>query len=527
MSSSCDLDAFWALGFDLIMAPAEGFSEKSMAHSRLAVLSGHLSVSPAGSSSGIETCTVSVKPLGDLRGSLTVLDNRTGKKIEVEVSEGGTIRATDFKKLTIGGDDKGLKLYDPGYLNTAPVRSSISYIDGDEGILRYRGYPIEELAEKSTYLEVAYLLMYGNLPSQSQLADWEFAVSQHSAAPEGVMDIIQAMPHDAHPMGMLVSAISALSTFHPDANPALRGQDLYNSKSIRDKQIARVLGKVPTIAAAAYLRMAGRPPVLPSSNLSYSENFLFMLDSLGDRSYKPNPRLARVLDVLFILHAEHEMNCSTAAARHLASSGVDVYTALAGATGALYGPLHGGANEAVLRMLNEIGTVDNIPEFIEGVKNRKRKMSGFGHRVYKNYDPRAKVIRNLAEEVFSIVGRDPLIEVAVALERAALSDEYFIKRKLYPNVDFYSGLIYRALGFPTEFFPVLFAIPRMAGYLAHWKESLDDPDTKIMRPQQWYTGVWLRNYTPLNKREASEEADKLGQVAISNATRRRRAGFIG
>lgn len=514
------------LGFDPIMAPVKGFDEKSMAHSRLAVLSGHLSVPPAGSSLGIETSTVSVKPSGNLRGSLTVIDNRTGRKIEVEVSEGGTVRATDFKKLTIGGDDKGLKLYDPGYLNTAPVRSSISYIDGDEGILRYRGYPIEELAEKSTYLEVAYLLMYGNLPSQSQLADWEFNVSQHSAAPEGVLDIIQAMPHDAHPMGMLVSAISALSTFHPDANPALRGQDLYNSKSIRDKQIARVLGKVPTIAAAAYLRMAGRPPVLPSSNLSYSENFLYMLDSLGDRSYKPNPRLARALDVLFILHAEHEMNCSTAAARHLASSGVDVYTALAGATGALYGPLHGGANEAVLRMLNEIGTVDNIPEFIEGVKNRKRKMSGFGHRVYKNYDPRAKVIRNLAEEVFSIVGRDPLIEVAVALERAALSDEYFIKRKLYPNVDFYSGLIYRALGFPTEFFPVLFAIPRMAGYLAHWKESLDDPDTKIMRPQQWYTGVWLRYYTPVNKREASEEADKLGQVAVSNATRRRRAGFI-
>lgn len=517
---------FWGTGFDPVMAPMEGFSEKSMAHSRLAVLSGHLSVPPVGSSLGIETSTVSVKLSGDLRGSLTVIDNRTGKKIEVEVSEGGTVRATDFKKLTVGGDDKGLKIYDPGYLNTAPVRSSISYIDGDEGILRYRGYPIEELAEKSTYLEVAYLLMYGNLPSQSQLADWEFNVSQHSAAPEGVLDIIQAMPHDAHPMGMLVSAISALSTFHPDANPALRGQDLYNSKSIRDKQIARVLGKVPTIAAAAYLRMAGRPPVLPSSNLSYSENFLYMLDSLGDRSYKPNPRLARVLDVLFILHAEHEMNCSTAAARHLASSGVDVYTALAGATGALYGPLHGGANEAVLRMLNEIGTIDNIPEFIEGVKNRKRKMSGFGHRVYKNYDPRAKVIRNLAEEVFSIVGRDPLIEVAVALERAALSDEYFIKRKLYPNVDFYSGLIYRALGFPTEFFPVLFAIPRMAGYLAHWKESLDDPDTKIMRPQQWYTGVWLRHYTPLNKREVSEEADKLGQVAVSNATRRRRAGLI-
>jgi citrate synthase len=293
---------------------------------------------------------------------------------------------------------------------------------------------------------------------------------------------------------------------------------------VRDKQIARILGKAPTIAAAAYLRMAGRPPVLPSSNLSYSENFLYMLDSLGDRSYKPNPRLARVIDVLFILHAEHEMNCSTAAARHLASSGVDVYTALAGAVGALYGPLHGGANEAVLKMLSEIGTVENIPEFIEGVKNRKRKMSGFGHRVYKNYDPRAKVIRKLAEEVFSIVGHDPLIEVAVALEKAALSDEFFIKRKLYPNVDFYSGLIYRAMGFPPEFFTVMFAIPRMAGYLAHWRESLDDPDTKIMRPQQVYTGVWLRHYIPARERTTSSAADKPGQLSSSNATRRRLSG---
>ncbi|KAH7533763.1 hypothetical protein FEM48_Zijuj04G0166200 [Ziziphus jujuba var. spinosa] len=546
------------------------------AQGRLAVLSAHLAAAASieadedDLSSTLQPHCVSaqtfVPPPPDLRGSLTIVDDRTGKKYQVQVSEGGTVKATDLKKITTGKVDKGLKLYDPGYLNTAPVRSSISYIDGDEGILRYRGYPIEELAENSTYLEVAYLLIYvkkfalffrfiyllffffavyGNLPSESQLADWEFAISQHSAVPQGILDIIQSMPHDAHPMGVLVSAMSALSIFHPDANPALRGQDLYKSKQVRDKQIARILGKVPTIAAAAYLRLAGRPPVLPSSNLSYSENFLYMLDSMGNRSYKPNPRLARVLDILFILHAEHEMNCSTSAARHLASSGVDVYTALAGAVGALYGPLHGGANEhnifhymplkdkhifdelilqAVLKMLSEIGTVENIPDFIEGVKNRKRKMSGFGHRVYKNYDPRAKVIRKLAEEVFSIVGRDPLIEVAVALEKAALSDEYFIKRKLYPNVDFYSGLIYRAMGFPPEFFTVLFAIPRMAGYLAHWRESLDDPDTKIMRPQQVYTGVWLRHYMPLKERIVSHEADKLGQVSVSNASRRRLAG---
>ncbi|XP_078438889.1 citrate synthase, glyoxysomal-like [Wolffia australiana] len=506
-------------------------SRKSLVAGRLAVLSAHLAeqdFSCSVFSSALWRSPVSAQVIQPhsvgLGGVLAVVDRRTGKKYEIPVSDEGTIKANDLKKITTGNDDKGIKLYDPGYLNTAPVRSSICYIDGDEGILRYRGYPIEELAESSTFVEVSYLLMYGSLPSQSQLADWEFAIAQHSAVPQGILDIIQAMPHDAHPMGVLVSAMSALSVFHPDANPALRGQDLYKSKQVRDKQIVRILGKAPTIAAAAYLRLAGRPPVLPSSNLSYAENFLYMLDSLGNRAYKPNPRLARVLDILFILHAEHEMNCSTSAARHLASSGVDVYTALSGAVGALYGPLHGGANEAVLKMLNEIGKVENIPEFIEGVKNRKRKMSGFGHRVYKNYDPRAKVIRKLAEEVFSIVGHDPLIEVAVALERAALSDEYFVKRKLYPNVDFYSGLIYRAMGFPTEFFPVLFAIPRMAGYLAHWRESLDDPDTKIMRPQQVYTGVWLRHYMPLRERLPEPEVDRLGQVAVSNATRRRLAG---
>lgn len=504
-----------------------GFDPTTMARGRLAVLTAHLAgVKFDADTVVFEASQVSAqefsKPPIKLDGKLLVIDKRTGKQYEIGISEEGTVNASDLKKITTGEHDKGLKLYDPGYLNTAPVRSKICYIDGDEGILRYRGYPIEELAEKSTFLEVAYLLMYGNLPTQGQLSDWEFTISQHSAVPQGLLDIIKLMPHDAHPMGVLVSAMSALSVFHPDANPALRGQDLYKLEPLRDKQIARILGKAPTIAAAAYLRLAGRPPVLPSSNLSYSENFLYMFDSFGNRSYKPNPRLARVIDILFILHAEHEMNCSTAAARHLASSGVDVYTALAGAVGALYGPLHGGANEAVLKMLSEIETVDNIPDFIEGVKTRKRKLSGFGHRVYKNYDPRAKVIRKMADEVFSIVGRDPLIEVAVALEKAALSDEYFVKRKLYPNVDFYSGLIYRAMGFPPEFFPVLFAIPRMAGYLAHWRESLDDPDTKILRPQQVYTGVWLRDYQPLDERVDSVE--KHLQVSVSNATRRRLAG---
>eukprot|EP00252_Welwitschia_mirabilis_P013522 TRINITY_DN2973_c0_g1_i5.p1 TRINITY_DN2973_c0_g1~~TRINITY_DN2973_c0_g1_i5.p1 ORF type:complete len:410 (+),score=68.81 TRINITY_DN2973_c0_g1_i5:331-1560(+) len=386
---------------------------ESQALQRLAVLNAHLirDEDESESSASVVASATSAQAPSNLSGSLTVIDNRTGKKLQIPISEGGTIKATEFKKLTTGGNDKGLKLYDPGYLNTAPVRSSISYIDGDAGILRYRGYPIEELAERSTHTEVAYLLLYGYLPSRSQLSEWEFAISQHSALPEGLLNSIQAMPHDAHPMGMLVSAISALSTYHPDANPALRGQDLYNSKAVRDKQIVRILGKVPTIAASILLRIKGRAPVMPNGSLSYAENFLYMLDSMGNTSYKPNPKLARVLDVLFILHAEHEMNCSTSAVRHLASSGVDVYTAVAGATGALYGPLHGGANEAVLKMLNEIGTVENIPQFLEDVKKRKRKMSGFGHRVYKNYDPRAKVIRKLADEVFAIIEHDPLIEV--------------------------------------------------------------------------------------------------------------------
>jgi len=460
------------------------------------------------------------------KGKLHVTDDRTGKNYELEIKDGGVVAATDFKKIKAGGDGNGLTLFDPGYINTAPVKSSISYIDGDKGILRYRGYPIEELAEKSTFLETAYLLLYGNLPTTAQLTDWEDAVMRHSAVPEGVYASVETLPHDAHPMGILVGSICALSAYHPDANPAIQGQDLYKSTAVRDKQIVRVLGKVPAMAAAAYHRATGRRASPPVTDLTYAENFLYMLDSMGDRSYRPHPRLARALDIMFILHAEHEMNCSTAAVRHLSSSGVDVYTALAGATGALYGPLHGGANEAVLKMLNEIGSVENIPDFVEGVKNKKRKLSGFGHRVYKNYDPRAKIIKKLADEVFDIVGRDPLVEVAVALEKQALSDDYFIKRKLYPNVDFYSGLIYRAMGFPTEFFPVLFAIPRMAGYLSHWKESLDDPDTKIIRPQQVYIGEWLRDYTPAAQRQkAAPNADKLGPIHTSNATKRRLAAF--
>ncbi|CAH2063631.1 unnamed protein product [Thlaspi arvense] len=471
---------------------------------RVTVLSAHLAVSdPVGLGQVLPAiepwCTsahTSGTPHGSLKGSLTIVDERTGTKYQVPVSEDGTVKSIGLKKITTGKDDKGITLYDPGYLNTAPVRSSISYTDGDEGILRYRGFPIQELAESSTFIEVAYLLMYGNLPCQSELADWESAVSQNSSVPQGVLDIIESMPHDAHPVGVLVSAMSALSLFYPDANPSLMGQDIYKSKQVRDKQIFRILGQAPTIAAAAYLRMAGKPPVLPLENLSYADNCLYMLDSMGNKSYRPNPRLARVLDIIFILHAEHEMNCSTAAARHLASSGVDVYTAVSGAVGAIYGPLHGGAVEAVLKMLSEIGTVENIPEFIQGVKNKKRKVSGFGHRVYKSYDPRAKVVKKLADEVFSIVGKDPLMEVAVALEKAALSDEYFVKRKLYPNVDFYAGLIYRAMGVP----PTFIAVSRMAGYLSHWCESLDDPDTKIMRPQQVYTGVWLRHYEAVIER---------------------------
>ncbi|KND00222.1 citrate (Si)-synthase [Spizellomyces punctatus DAOM BR117] len=432
--------------------------------------------------------------------TLTVLDNRTGKTYEVPIEE-GTIKATDFQKIKEGAGP-GIRIYDPAYQNTAVARSKICEIDGDKGILRYRGYPIEELAEKSNFLEVSYLLIYGELPSKTQYDAWTNQVMRHTFIHTRVQTLMQSFNYDAHPMGMFISSVAAMSTFHPEANPALAGNEIYKKDSrVRNKQILRLMGKVPTVAASCYRHRIGRHFNNPRNDLSYTENFLYMMDYLSEENYKPNPKLAKALDVLFILHADHELNCSTAAMRHIGSSLVDPYSAVAGAASALYGPLHGGANEAVLRMLEEIGSVDNVAPFLEQVKQRKRKLMGFGHRVYKNYDPRAKIIRRIAYEVFDVCGKEPLIEVAIELEKRALSDEFFTSKKLYPNVDFYSGLIYKAMGFPTDFFPVLFAIPRVAGWLAHWVESLEDPDAKIWRPRQVYTGEGKRSYVPLGVRD--------------------------
>lgn len=376
-------------------------------------------------------------------------------------------------------------------------------------------------------LQCAYLLMYGQLPTAHQLRQWEESILSHSQLPLGVVDAIEALPATAHPMSVIMTGLTALSAYHPEANPALSGQDIYRSRQLRELQVVRILGKVPALAAYAYHRKTGQRPSPPTQRLGYTDNFLFMLDAgPGNPNYRPSPRLARALDIMFLLHADHEMNCSTAAVRHLASSGVDVYSALAGAVGALYGPLHGGANEAVLRMLERIGTVENVPAFLEAVKSRKEKLFGFGHRVYKNFDPRAGIIREIAEDVFRVCGRDPLVEVATELARHARQDSYFIDRKLYPNVDFFSGLVYRSLGFPPEFFTVLFAVPRVAGWLAHWNELLDDPDNKIARPQQDYVGHWLRSYTPLEGRtgHAYESGPQLGPLPHSKAYQRKIAG---
>lgn len=460
-------------------------------------------------------------------GTLSVIDNRTGKKYELKLDDHGLLKANDLKQITAGGDGLGLRTYDPGLFNTATVKSTISFIDGEKGILRYRGYPIEQLAEHSSFLEVAYLLVYGHLPVAAELQRWEEAVMRHSAVPVTVENSVAVLPHDSHFMGILIAEITALSMCHPEQNPAISGQDVYDDKDMVDKQILRLIGKAPAMAALAYHRATGRRAAQPNQRLGYGENFLYMLDAGGQPAYKPNPKLARAVEVLFILHAEHEMNCSTAAVRHLASSGVDVYTAVAGGVGALYGPLHGGANEAVLRMLERIKSTNNIPAFLDRVKARKEKLSGFGHRVYKNFDPRAKIIREISDEVFEITGKDPLIDVAVALEKAARSDEFFTSRKLYPNVDFYSGLVYRALGFPPDFFTVLFAVPRVVGYLSHWREALTDPDVKIMRPQEDYRGVWLRDYVPIESRKESDAeytGERLGEVKPSNAYQRRIAG---
>ena len=426
--------------------------------------------------------------------TITIVDNRTGKKYELPIQD-GTIRAMDLRQIKAAPDDFGLMTYDPAFMNTANCRSSITYIDGDQGILLYRGYPIEQLAEESDFLETAYLILFGELPTTSQQQTWVRDITFHTMLHENIKKFMEGFRYDAHPMGIFLSTVGALSTLNPDAK-------LIFDKGSRMRQTQRLIAKVPSIAAYAFRHSIGRPYNSPDNDLSFTGNFLNMLFKMTELKYQPNPVLARALDVLFILHADHEQNCSTTTMRTIGSSHVDPYSALAGAAAALYGPLHGGANEAVLRMLSEIGSVSKVPAFITRVKagDGAVKLMGFGHRVYKSYDPRAKVIKKIADLVFSVTGKNPLLEIALELERIALQDEYFVTRKLYPNVDFYSGLIYQAMGFPVEMFPVLFAIPRTAGWIAQWEEMLLDPEQKIARPRQIYTGAVHRDYVPREKR---------------------------
>ncbi len=424
--------------------------------------------------------------------TLTVLDNRTGKSYEIKIAA-GAIRAMDLRQIRTGPDDFGLLTYDPAFMNTASTRSTITFIDGDRGILEYRGYPIEQLAEQSTFLEVAYLLMRGELPNAKELEDWTWQITHHTWVHENVKKFMDGFHHDAHPMSMLISAVAALSTFYPDAR-------VNHDPGHRDLQIYRLIAKVPTLAAFAFRHTLGRPYVYPDNDLSYPGNFLSMLYKMTELKYKPEPALERALEVLFILHADHEQNCSTNAMRSVGSSGVDPYSAVAAAAAALYGPLHGGANEAVLRMLRSIGSIGRINDFVKQVKAGEAKLMGFGHRVYKNYDPRARIIKRIADEVFAATRPSPLLALALELERIALEDEYFVSRKLYPNVDFYSGLIYEAMGLPVEMFPVLFAIPRTAGWLAQWQEMIGDPEQKIARPRQLYVGPGRRDFVPMGRR---------------------------
>jgi citrate synthase len=424
--------------------------------------------------------------------TLSIVDNRTGKKYEIPVHE-GAINATDLRQIRVSEDDFGLMSYDPAFMNTASCRSKITYIDGDVGILRYRGYPIEQLAEKSTYLETAYLILYGELPTKTQLDEWTYNITHHSILHENVKKFIDGFHHDAHPMGMLVSSVGALSTFYTEAKYIF-------DQELRKKQTYRLIAKMPTLAGFAYRHSIGMPYSYPDNDLSYTGNFLNMMFKMTELKYKPNPVIEKAFDVLFILHADHEQNCSTSAMRGVGSSHVDPYCAVAAAAAALYGPLHGGANEAVLRMLMEIGSKDKVPEFIKKVKEGQGKLMGFGHRVYKNYDPRAKIIKQIADSVFQVTGRNPLLDIALELERIALEDDYFIKRKLYPNVDFYSGLIYQSMGLPMDMFPVLFAIPRTSGWVAQWEEMLLDSEQKIARPRQIYQGAAKRDFVPIDKR---------------------------
>jgi citrate synthase len=419
--------------------------------------------------------------------SVTITDNRTGQSIEIPIVDGG-VNATEWSKLL-----PGIWFYDPGFSTTAECESSITYIDGDEGILRYRGYPIEQLAERSTYLEVAYLLLNGELPTAEQFETWKDEVTHHTFIHENVRKrFLEGFHYDAHPMGMLVSAVAALSTFYPEA------KDILDLDS-RHKQIVRLIAKMPTLAAATHRFSVGMPFVYPDNSLSFPENFLSMMWKTAEPRFEANPALARAIDLLFILHADHEQNCSTTTMRAVGSAHADPYSACAAACAALYGPRHGGANEAVLRMLTSIGSIEHVPAFVQSVKEGHGRLQGFGHRVYKNYDPRAKIIRRAAHDVFEVTGKNPLLDIALKLEETALADEYFISRKLYPNVDFYSGLIYQAMGFPLEMFTTLFAIPRTAGWLSHWIEMLSK-DTKIARPRQLYTGSTERDYVPVEQR---------------------------
>jgi len=424
--------------------------------------------------------------------TLSIIDNRTGRQYEIAI-EDGTIRAMDLRRIKTSDGDFGLMTYDPAFQNTASCRSRITFIDGDNGVLLYRGYPIEQLAEHSTFIETAYLILFGELPSAGELDAWTRDITLHTMLHENIKKLMDGYQYDAHPMGIFLSTVGALSTIYPDAKQV-------RDAEIRRLQIHRLIAKVPSIAAYAYRHSIGRPYIYPDNDLSFTGNFLNMLFKMTELKYRANPVLERALDVLFILHADHEQNCSTSAMRGIGSSEADPYSALAGAAAALYGPLHGGANEAVLRMLNVIGSAKNVPAFIEKVKRGDGRLMGFGHRVYKSYDPRARIIKETADAVFKVTGRNPLLDIALELETIALEDDYFVSRRLYPNVDFYSGLIYQAMGFPVDMFPVLFAIPRTAGWLAQWDEMLRDPDQKIARPRQIYTGPERRDYVAIGRR---------------------------
>jgi citrate synthase len=428
--------------------------------------------------------------------SLSVNDNRTGLAYEIPIAD-GAIRATELRKIKVDEGDFGLMSYDPAFLNTASCRSEVTFIDGDLGILRYRGYPIEQLAEESTYLETAHLLLFGALPTSTELDAWADEITHHTFVHENLKALMESFRYDAHPMGMFISAVAALSTFYPEASQV---DDLEN----RLLQTKRLVAKVPTLAAWTYRHARGLPYVYPDNDLGFAGNFLSMMFRMAEPRYAADPVLERALEVLFILHADHEQNCSASAMRSIGSSKVDPYSALAGAAAALYGPLHGGANEAVLRMLAEIGDVRHVPAYVERVKAGEVLLMGFGHRIYKNYDPRARIIKETADAVFEVTGRSPLLDIALELERIALEDEYFVSRKLYPNVDFYSGLIYEALGLPVAMFPVMFAIPRTAGWLAQWLEGVVDVEQKIARPRQLYVGADERDYVPLEHRSGGE-----------------------